>query len=75
MQPKRVNLIHHDVVRELCGACGSERFHFVPVGAAPEPGECTLCGKTRRIADVTDTSVYRLFTKPDGEVVVIPVIA
>lgn len=75
MDPKRVSLIHYDVVRELCGACGGERFHFVPIGTDPEAGDCTCCGKQRRLADMTDTSVYRLVTREDGEVVVVPLIA
>jgi hypothetical protein len=75
MKPKRLSLIHYDVVRELCDDCRKERFHFVPIGTAPDASECKRCGSEARIADLSDTSIFRLVTKDDGEVVVVPLIA
>ena len=75
MQPKRVSLFHYDVVRELCDQCRKERFHFVPIGAAPAASACKRCGNEGRIADTTDTSLFRLVTGEDGELVVVPFIA
>jgi NMD protein affecting ribosome stability and mRNA decay len=72
---KRLSLINYDVVRELCDHCRRERFHFVPIGATPAAGRCKRCGAEARIADLSDTSVFRLVTQSDGEVVVVPVIA
>ncbi len=72
---KRLSLINYDVVRELCDQCSRERFHFVPIGAAPAAGACKRCGTEARIADLSDSAVFRLVTQSDGEVVVVPVIA
>ena len=72
---KRLSLINYDVVRELCDHCRRERFHFVPPGAAPAPGRCQSCGRDAKIADVSDTSIIRLVTQPNGEMVIVPLIA
>ncbi|HWS72977.1 MAG TPA: hypothetical protein VN605_12730 [Thermoanaerobaculia bacterium] len=73
---KRLSLITYDVVRELCDSCRRERFHFVPIGAAAAAnGECKHCGAEAKVADVSDTSIFRLITQPNGEVVVVPMIA
>ena len=75
MSFSRVSLVHYDVVRELCERCRNERFHFVPIGAAaPAPGACSRCGGDGRLADTSNTSIIRLVTRPDGEMVVVPVI-
>ena len=73
MSRDRIALFHYDVRRELCDDCRSERFHFVPTGAEPEPVECA-CGTQRRMADVTDTSLLRLVTQANGDVIVVPLI-
>ena len=71
----RVSLISYDLLRELCDACRGERFHFVPMGdTAPATSACRNCGASSKLANVTDTSIWRLMTKPDGEVVVVPVV-
>jgi hypothetical protein len=75
MSVSRVSLFHYDVVRELCETCRNERFHFVPIGAAaPATGLCRQCGAEGKLADMSNTSVVRLVTRPDGEMVVVPVI-
>jgi hypothetical protein len=74
MGRERLSLIHYDVLRELCDKCRKERFHFVPIGAAPATGPCRECGSESKLADVSDTAVWRLMTKPSGEIVVVPVI-
>lgn len=71
MPPKRLSLFHYDVVRELCDDCSKEKFHFVPAGTSPEAGACVRCGAPARIADLSDTSIFRLVTREDGEVVVV----
>lgn len=71
---ERLQLFNYDVVRELCGRCSQERFHFVPTGAAPAAGTCPRCGAERKLAEISDTAIIRLVTQPDGEVVVVPVI-
>jgi hypothetical protein len=75
MSKQRLSLITYDVLRELCDSCRKERFHFVPIGAAPATGVCKSCGAESKLADVSDTAVWRLMTRPDGEVVIVPVIA
>jgi hypothetical protein len=75
MSKQRLSLITYDVLRELCDSCRKERFHFVPIGAAPATGACKNCGAESKLADVSDTAVWRLMTRPDGEVVIVPVIA
>jgi hypothetical protein len=71
----RISLFHYEVVRELCDRCKNERFHFVPIGAAaPAPGVCTNCGGEGKLTDTSETSIMRLVTRPDGEMVVVPVI-
>ena len=75
MSRDRISLFNYDVRRELCDDCSSERFHFVPVGTEPETGECKACGSQRRLADMTDTSLIRLVTQPNGDIVIVPVIA
>jgi hypothetical protein len=73
VQPKRLTLIHYDVVRELCDICRKETFHFVPIGTAPATRICRKCGNDEsHIADMTDTSIFRLVTRDDGDVVVVP---
>jgi len=74
MSRQRLPLISYDVLRELCDHCRKERFHFVPMGAAPAPSRCAQCGAERRMADMSDTSVFRLVTQADGDVVVVPII-
>lgn len=72
MSANRVSLIHYDLLRELCDSCRKERFHFVPIGAAAATGPCKSCGAESKLADVSDTSIWRLITKPNGDVVVVP---
>lgn len=75
MSSSRISLFNYDVVRELCETCRNERFHFVPIGAAaPAPGRCQ-CGEDRKLADTSTTSIMRLVTKPDGEMVIVPMIS
>jgi hypothetical protein len=68
----RLSLFHYDVVRELCPACGKEKFHFVPIGAEPEPSTCHDCGSERELADLSDTSIHRLVSRDSGEIAVVP---
>jgi hypothetical protein len=75
MSRSRLSLFHYDVLRELCDACRKERFHFVPIGAAPATGACRNCGAEARLADFSDTAVIRLVTQKNGDVVVVPVIS
>jgi hypothetical protein len=75
MSTKRLSLINYDVLRELCDTCRRERFHFVPIGAVPEPGTCRNCGAEARMADLSDSSIFRLVTEDDGEMVIVPLIA
>lgn len=75
MSTKRLSLINYDVLRELCDSCRRERFHFVPIGAAPEPGVCSACGTQRQLADISDSSIFRLVTDDDGEISIVPLIA
>jgi hypothetical protein len=75
MPKKRLSLISYDVLRELCDSCRKERFHFVPMGAEPATGPCRRCGSESKLADFSDTAVMRLVTQPNGDVVVVPVIA
>ncbi len=75
MARKRLSLVHYDLLRELCESCRRERFHFVPIGAAAAEGPCKSCGAQARMADLSDSSIYRLVTQPNGEVVVVPLIA
>ena len=71
---KRLSLITYDVVRELCDNCRRERFHFVPMGAATAAnGTCKHCAGEAKVADMSDTSVFRLVMQPNGEVVVVPI--
>lgn len=72
---QRLSLIHYDVLRELCDSCRKERFHFVPMGAEPATGPCRRCGAQSKLAEMSDTAVFRLVTRSDGEVVVVPMIA
>ncbi|HVT04128.1 MAG TPA: hypothetical protein VHL58_12240 [Thermoanaerobaculia bacterium] len=60
MSCTRLSLFHYDVVRELCASCGGEKFHFVPIGGAPDTSECSDCGGARAVADLSDTSIGRL---------------
>jgi hypothetical protein len=63
MESTRLSLFYYDVIRERCANCGSEKFHFVPIGAAaPEAGDCMQCGTEREIADLSETSIRRLVT-------------
>lgn len=71
---KRLPLINYEVVRELCGHCARERFHFVPPGSAPAPGPCKTCGCDSKLADMSDSSIFRLMTDPNGEMVIVPLI-
>ena len=74
MASERVSLVNYDLLRELCDTCDRERFHFVPIGAAAATGPCKTCGADSKLAEVSDTSIWRLMTKPNGEVVVIPMV-
>jgi hypothetical protein len=75
MSHSRLSLFHYDVVRELCEGCRNERFHFVPIGAAsPATGQCRHCGGDGKLTDTSHTSIMRLVTNADGEMVVVPVI-
>ena len=74
MSTERLSLFNYDVLRELCDNCRKERFHFVPIGAAPATGVCKNCGSQSKLADVSDTSVWRLVTSNSGEVVIVPLI-
>lgn len=71
---ERLSLINYDVLRELCDSCRKERFHFVPLGAEPATGPCRNCGAESKLADMSDTAVFRLVTHSNGDVVVVPVI-
>jgi uncharacterized protein (DUF983 family) len=75
MRRQRISLFTYDVLRELCDRCREERFHFVPSGAMPVTGRCPNCGQEREVADFSDSAVFRLVTQPNGDVVVVPVIA
>jgi hypothetical protein len=75
MASERLSLIHYDLLRELCDSCRRERFHFVPIGAAPATGACKSCGSDSKLADISDSAVWRLMTGPAGEVIVVPLIA
>ena len=72
---QRLSLINYDVLRELCDACRKERFHFVPLGAEPATGACRNCGAESKLADMSDTAVFRLVTDANGEMVIVPMIA
>jgi len=72
---QRLSLINYDVLRELCDNCRKERFHFVPLGAEPATGPCRNCGEESKLVDVSDTSIFRLITHANGDVVVVPMIA
>ena len=54
MPKQRLSLISYDVLRELCDSCRKERFHFVPIGAAPATGACRTCGSQYKLADISD---------------------
>ena len=73
MSRSRLSLFNYDLVRELCDHCSKERFHFVPIGAAPATGACARCGSEAKVADLSDTSLMRLVTQPNGDVVVVAV--
>ena len=76
MPKERLSLINYDLVRELCESCRKERFHFVPIGSVPPAtGPCKHCGTVSKLADISDSAVWRLMTGPSGEVVVVPLIA
>ncbi|MDQ3280502.1 MAG: hypothetical protein M3Q69_03735 [Acidobacteriota bacterium] len=61
-------------MRELCDSCRKERFHFVPLGAEPATGECRKCGAESKLADMSDTAVFRLVEQPNGEMVIVPIV-
>jgi NMD protein affecting ribosome stability and mRNA decay len=75
MSTHRVSLVNYDLLRELCDNCRKERFHFVPMGDEPMTGTCKNCGADSKLAEVSDTSIWRLMTKANGEVVVVPLVA
>jgi hypothetical protein len=72
---QRLSLINYDVMRELCDGCRKERFHFVPLGTEPATGPCRRCGNDSKLADMSDTAVWRLMSTSGGEMVVVPLIA
>jgi NMD protein affecting ribosome stability and mRNA decay len=72
---QRISLINYDVLRELCDSCRKERFHFVPLGAEPATGPCRKCGAESKLAEMSDTAVWRLIAHANGDVVVVPMIA
>ena len=75
MSRSRLSLFNYDLLRELCDNCRRERFHFVPIGGAPPAtGPCKRCGTEGKLANLTDTAVYRLVTQSNGDVVIVPVI-
>ena len=59
---QRLSLINYDVLRELCDSCRKERFHFVPLGTEPATGPCRRCGEESKLAEMSDTAVFRLIT-------------
>lgn len=71
MSAKRLPLFHYDVLRELCAACAKESFQFVPSGEVAKPGHCSGCGAQTHLADLSDTSLIRLVTQPNGEMFVV----
>jgi hypothetical protein len=71
---ERLSLINYDVLRELCDSCRKERFHFVPLGTEPATGPCRSCGAESKLADMSDTAVFRLVTHSNGDMVVVPMI-
>ena len=75
MARNRLSLIHYDLLRELCESCRRERFHFVPIGIEPAEGSCKQCGAESRLAVLSDSSIYRLVTQPNSDVVIVPLIA
>ncbi len=72
MSAKRVSLISYDLLRELCDHCRRERFHFVPMGDAPEPTLCSQCGQRSKLADMSESAIWRLVMQPNGEMKVVP---
>jgi hypothetical protein len=74
MSRSRLSLFNYDVLRELCDNCRKERFHFVPIGAAPDTGVCKRCGTEGKLADLSDTALMRLVMQPNGDFTVVPVI-
>jgi len=75
MSRERLSLINYDLLRELCDACRKERFHFVPLGAEPATGPCRRCGSESKLAEISDTAVWRLISHANGDVVIVPMIA
>jgi hypothetical protein len=73
MSSHRLSLINYDVLRELCDSCRKERFHFVPSGAEPATGPCRRCGAESKLAEMSDSGIFRLITDPNGDMVVVPV--
>lgn len=69
---RRLSLFYYDLVRELCTACGREKFHFVTKGEDPAPTACRDCGSTREIAELSDTSIRRLVVRDSGEIAIAP---
>src|SRR5258708_11748503 len=69
MARKRLSLVHYDLLRELCESCRRERFHFVPIGAVPAEGPCRNCGAEARMADLSDSSIYRLVAPPNSDAI------
>ena len=67
---EHLSLYNYDLFRDLCDNCRRERFHFVPIGAAPAPSRCSACGSEAKVTDLSDTAVMRLVTRSDGEVVI-----
>ena len=74
MSRTRLSLFNYDLLRERCHSCRKERFHFVPIGAAPATSSCKRCGTEGQLVDLSDTAVMRLVTQANGEFVVVPVI-
>lgn len=74
MSRPRLSLTNYDVLRELCEACRAEKFHFVPIGAAPAPGTCLKCGSAGQLVDLSDTALMRLVTTSTGQIIVVPVV-
>ncbi len=75
MATGRLSLVHYDLLRELCDSCRREVFHFVPIGTEPATGKCRRCGGETGLADLSDSAIYRLIAGPDGELMIVPVIA
>jgi hypothetical protein len=44
------------------------------LGAEPATGPCRKCGAESKLAEMSDTAVWRLITHANGDVVIVPMI-